>query len=329
MKRLLFDASYEDFFCKHPLHVLDIGARGQLQAPWRWITPDKQKILGFEPDPVEAQRLQQSSPSHYQYYPYAVWDSKKTIPFHLAKTESASSVYAVNQEVASKFDYKHYEGRELKKLLHVETTTIDSLYADGLLLDTDFIKLDTQGSEYEILAGAEEIIKEKTIGLVLETWTQEVHKGQKLTWEIMEYLDKLGFELFDCYVGGAWDRKVHLQKVGMGQSQVVVMDLLFFRKDVLTSLSFEKFLKGIAIIELWGFNTRAIQAVEEAIDKNHFNKKEELKQLLKILSNNWSRKGMRIKKDSPLVKLIQTYLGKFGYKITKLPSKGIPSLHES
>ena len=53
--------------------------------------------------------------------------------------------------------------------------------------------MDTQGSEYEILQGAKEILK-KTHHIKCECEYEEWYKGQKLAEDVVSFLKSVGFE---------------------------------------------------------------------------------------------------------------------------------------
>ena len=55
---------------------------------------------------------------------------------------------------------------EEKKI--VDTTTLDILFEKKVLEEMDFIKLDTQGAELDILMGGEKLLDEKILGVQVE-----------------------------------------------------------------------------------------------------------------------------------------------------------------
>ena len=74
----------------------------------------------------------------------------------------------------------------------VKTVTVDSL---NLEKNIDVIKIDTQGSEFEILMGSIELLKDMPL-LFLETWTYPIYKNIKTTFLIVNELEKIGYELW-------------------------------------------------------------------------------------------------------------------------------------
>ena len=75
--------------------------------------------------------------------------------------------------------------------IEVEVDTLDNIL--GHLSHIDYLKLDTQGSEYEILLGAKELLK-VTDKIKCEVEFTEWYEGQKLEKDIIELLSDYGFK---------------------------------------------------------------------------------------------------------------------------------------
>ena len=61
----------------------------------------------------------------------------------------------------------------------------------------DFIKLDTQGSELDILHGAAETLGRGVLGIEVEVEFVEMYLGQPLFRDVDRHLNSMGFELID------------------------------------------------------------------------------------------------------------------------------------
>lgn len=60
----------------------------------------------------------------------------------------------------------------------------------------DILKLDTQGTEVDVIAGAAETCKKKSISIIItEIITQPTYKGQKRFDEILSVFYNAGFDL--------------------------------------------------------------------------------------------------------------------------------------
>lgn len=78
----------------------------------------------------------------------------------------------------------------------VPIKTLDSLSEQYLKKDTNlFIKIDTQGYEYQVLSGGADTIKNAKL-IQLELSLIELYKGQKLFVEMIEFLEGKGFCIY-------------------------------------------------------------------------------------------------------------------------------------
>ncbi len=92
-------------------------------------------------------------------------------------------------------DFDFPESTEVIEDRPIEARSLDSLLTSMKddLPPPDFLSLDTQGSEYEILLGAREAIVRQTCGLIVEVEFVELYQGQKRYQEICDILYGLGF----------------------------------------------------------------------------------------------------------------------------------------
>ena len=119
----------------------------------------------------------------------------------------------------------------------------------------DFIKIDTQGTELEILRGGANLLEKRIIGLEVEVEFIQIYKKQSLFGDICAYLTPIGYEFLDFTNIYRWERQ---QFTNFGQT--IFADALFLRSPetfskMLNNLSLEtardKVKKYIAIIALY------------------------------------------------------------------------------
>jgi FkbM family methyltransferase len=93
------------------------------------------------------------------------------------------------------FDYVIGEAlRPMEKRL-VSTVGLDELVSTGRLTSDapDFLSIDTQGSEYDILTGARQALQKNILALTLEVEFHPMYSGQKLFGDISNLLASQGF----------------------------------------------------------------------------------------------------------------------------------------
>ncbi|HEX4046059.1 MAG TPA: FkbM family methyltransferase [Gammaproteobacteria bacterium] len=183
-----------------PLGFIDVGARGgahDIVDPLAKLTA----VLGFEPDQAECARLL-SLPAVYEPWaafhlePVALADKKAAAELVLLSAATNHSLLPPNTEFTQRYNMEKWQeiGRESLRTELLDTVLFSqqlNQYSWG-----EFIKLDTQGTEYEILQGATRMLNERTVAIVTEVAFCELYKGQKLFSEIELMLREYGFSFY-------------------------------------------------------------------------------------------------------------------------------------
>ena len=175
------------------LRVIDVGARGQLAGHFTTIKAHVE-IIGFEPDAAECVRLNAELRDlgwrRAEVLPYAIGYSAVDRPFFVAEAPELSSLLEPLTEVVGR------PGWRVKRVERVDTVSLDELAVRGELPQPiDFLKLDTQGSELEILRSGETSVLDGVLGVGVEVEFRELYRGQPRFSEVEQYLRDRGFEL--------------------------------------------------------------------------------------------------------------------------------------
>ncbi len=293
---ILFSKNLHSFIKGHPFTVCDIGARGSLIEPWNSlleINQDAIKVLGFEPDKDECSKLEKQYKKN-SYFPFPLWNKESEISLNIAKNPSTSSVHPPNFDLLKNYNREQLEPRITDKVLKLKARTLDDVIKKESF-DVDFIKIDTQGSEFEIIDGGKKTLQNQSFGCVLETWPVEIHKDQFLSFDIMKFMHNIGYVFFDLQVGARWKRKFaskHLKSKG----QVVVISFLYFKSPENffdSNPSAEKTAKAVAISDVWGFPDYAIQLIDSFEKKFSDTRLNSFKsEIIKRRTKNISKRGM-------------------------------------
>jgi len=200
------------------LTLIDIGAAGDIEERWKNVSPFI-NYFGFEPDDRSRTKLiENNSCLSYQMLPFAAWSSSGTVKINLCKKPEVSSIYEPNYLFTNLFPNA--------KRFNVETTEemICMRLDDHPFEASDFIKLDIQGGESEVIKGATETLK-KTLGLSVEVIFLPLYNNQPLFGDLCKLLDESGFEFIDFLNGiTRWERKAYTS-IG----QCIFSDALFMR----------------------------------------------------------------------------------------------------
>src|SRR6185312_11125048 len=84
--------------------------------------------------------------------------------------------------------------------IKIDSVTLDDFVSQNGIGKIDILKMDTQGTEYQILEGAYRCLQMKKIGLIyLEIITMNTYQKQKNLDEILLLLRINGFVLYNFY----------------------------------------------------------------------------------------------------------------------------------
>ena len=138
----------------HPFVVVDVGTTGGMSGKWPSIGVPL-RYVGFEPDETEHARLvARSDPSRETYIKMAVGGAKGEVDFHVTRMQACSSVLAPNADFVAAFRPGDFD---VVKTVRLQVDTLDRLLNDARGRESGLLKLDTQGSELDILKGAERL----------------------------------------------------------------------------------------------------------------------------------------------------------------------------
>lgn len=186
----------QEYFSESPFVVLDVGARGGFEKHWN-VLFEQVTLIGFEPDVKECRRLNKLEKSNTRkYYPLALFDSTGKRKFNLVvNLPQASSFYRFNTKLMSRFyDVVKFANQ---KRIFVNTSTLDSFIEREGIAIVDFLKLDVEGCEYDVLKRARKTLKNSILGLKVEVEFSHVFDNNKLFAEIDQFLRSMNFKLFD------------------------------------------------------------------------------------------------------------------------------------
>ena len=120
----------------------------------------------------------------YSVEPIALAGEDGTAPLYVLQSAVNSSLRAPNPDFIKRYGMT---GFNIIKTMPVHTTTFDSLlFGAGRAANCqgEFIKLDTQSTEADILRGATRTLDKKTVALLVEVEFYEIYKGQPLFSEV-------------------------------------------------------------------------------------------------------------------------------------------------
>jgi FkbM family methyltransferase len=166
----------------YPKNILDIGAHcGEFNAHCKHFFPDS-KIISIEGNESCEKDLKNNN---CDYKILLLGKENKKVIFYKQKNDLACTGNSIYKELTEHFndDALIKEEKNLKMLDEVfdQTTTFD------------LIKIDTQGSELDILEGGKNLAQ-KANGILLEVSLEPYNEGAPLYDEVVKYMNSIGFE---------------------------------------------------------------------------------------------------------------------------------------
>lgn len=215
-----------NFLNANPIIVADVGARGGHLGEINNLKPYL-SYYGFDADKEECKRIE-SVPhqdfNSYKILPYYVGKNEGLVDFHLFRDLGSSSKLKPNQYFKNNYSVSH----EITSTVSVESRTMDSILAENNLELPDFIKLDTQGTELEILKNSP---KSLCNCLLIESEIEiiEMYDGQPLIGEFLTFMDNNGFDIL--YINRVFQN--HSSYPGAARGRITFTDILFGKKESL------------------------------------------------------------------------------------------------
>jgi len=182
-----------------PKNILDIGANlGFFYKECESLWPDSEVAM------IEATR--ECEPylmaTGGKYTIAVLSDTRKEITFYKSSSSACMSGNSVYLELTTAYSPENLITEKR------ETVTLDDLHGEDSF---DLIKIDTQGSEIDIMNGGHRTIK-KARGVIIEVSDVEYNKNSPTSEEVINYMDNLGFscnqEIGNSGVVSPWNKVI-------------------------------------------------------------------------------------------------------------------------
>jgi len=146
-----------------PFVLIDVGVQGGENIRWRPLG-DHLVVHGFDPIEEIVQQLtdENRGRSNRHYYCMAVGNADGEQAFYFNPVNpSESSMYERRADLSDK--------NASEQVRTVPIRRLDSLLAEGLIPKADFVKIDVEGFEKDVLLGAPKLLRAGVVGMETET----------------------------------------------------------------------------------------------------------------------------------------------------------------
>lgn len=234
-------------FFPEPLqfNIVDIGAALDERPSYQsLVDAGRARIIGFEPNAVECEKLNQRYGAPHRFFPHFVGDGEAGT-FHETNWVLTGSLYKPNTPLLSKF-------QNLAELMTpvaehpVKTVRLDDI---AEITDVDYIKIDVQGAELSIFRNA---LRALSGTLLVETEVEfvQMYEGQPLFADIDTFLrgQQFQFHTFNGFGGRAFKPLILNNDVNQGVRQMLWSDALYVRDWMKLDLLDETKLRKYAVL---------------------------------------------------------------------------------
>lgn len=176
-----------------PLVIVDVGCRWGFADAFP-LDADDLRIFGFDPDQEECERLRARYAEHkVEIVPLGLAGRPGIRTLHFTRQPACSSLLKPIEALTQ--DYPALNCAQKERCFEVETTTLD-LWSRAIDLKwVDYLKIDTQGTELEILRGGESLLS-GVRALEVEVEFNPIYEDQPLYSDVDHYLRQQGFILW-------------------------------------------------------------------------------------------------------------------------------------
>jgi len=270
-----FKIKFKKILDQNKLTFVDIGASIQIIPRWKRIHKDNLNYILFEPNKKEIKKLKLNKKyySKYKIYESALSNKKQNINLNITKGIYQTSVLKPDMKFLNQF--RNADRYQITNKIKIKANRLDSFK----IKDVDFIKIDTQGYNYEILEGSIKTLKD-TLGVETEVEFTKLYTNQKLFGDVNKILIKNNFDFIDFTVLKRWNRYNN-----SNYGQCIFSNALFLKKPrLILNLDKKKIIKYISICVLYNKFDLANYVIDHST-LNFLNKKE-LKNKIKFFNSH-------------------------------------------
>jgi len=200
------------------INFIDVGCSCSLPFPWNKNKNYKNifYFMGFEPNKKFDNKKIKNIFSKSKIYQKGVFDINEEKEIYICKKDHNSSLFEPNNKVLKEYmkTNKMNNRFEIKRKEKIKCVRLDTILNKSNI-NFDFLKIDTQGADYNVIKSLGKYLETQIIGIHTELFFKEMYKGIALFEKVNKFLNKHKF-----YIA----KKV-------GKKNKFWRDFLYLRKD--------------------------------------------------------------------------------------------------
>ena len=155
------------------------------------------EIIGFEIEKEVCDQMNSKAAKGTRYFPFALGENNEKRKLYITENSMCTSLYKPNENLANLYHELQY--MNLKKETEIETITLDSFVDEHSIDVIDFIKIDVQGAELDILKGSKKLLN-NVLKIECEVEFIPLYHDQPLFGDIAKFLSQYNF-MFNKFLG--------------------------------------------------------------------------------------------------------------------------------
>ena len=256
-----------------PLAAMDVGAAGGVAPQWR----DHLAVMEvdcFEPDESECAIRRRESPPNIHWFPVALAGSSGMRPFYVLNRSTGSSLLPPNDAVILEYSGQSYAG--VRSVIEMPCKSLRDFLAEYGRPVPALMKLDTQGTELEILSSLNDAQLQEVVCVETEVEFVELYRDQPTFAGVDAFMREHGFRLLDLRTHRSYRnandephhylRKYLHTATGSAalSAELVAGDALYFSEAALRPESLMELVRNVCILRLYRFYDLAFWLVERS-----------------------------------------------------------------
>jgi len=260
---------------REPLRAMDVGAAGGVAPQWRDHLP-VMEVDCFEPDAEECAARQRVSPPNVHWFPVALAGVSGPRSFYVLNRATGSSLYPPNDPVILEYSGRSYAG--VRRVVELACTSLSDFLVEYRRPVPELIKLDTQGTEREILSSLTPAQFDRILCIETEVEFLELYRDQPTFGDVHAFMRDRGFRLLDLRTHrsyrNAGDEPLHYLRKYLDtaagsaalSAELVAGDALYFRESALqpSATSIGELIRAVCVLSMYRFYDLAFWLVDGA-----------------------------------------------------------------
>jgi len=211
-----------------PIDIVDVGAMALAGSPPAYkplVDAGVARVVGFEPQEAECAKLAGTARKNHTYLPYFIGDGTERT-FYLTNRGDTSSLYEPNRELVDRY-FGLGDVMRVVSESRVQTRRLDDVPE---IKGADFLKVDVQGAELDVLRGGPRLLAGALV-VEVEAEFVQLYKGQPLFAEVDQHIRAAGGGFMLHSINGPACRALRPFKITKETSpmlrQVLWMDAIY------------------------------------------------------------------------------------------------------